>query len=423
MDLPLFRNEVAQRNAQEWLGPVRLASPVSQQIWTIAALAIAAAIVVWLIFGTYTRREHVSGLLVPQAGLIDVTASSIGVISRVLVAEGDRVSADDPLVALSGEHASETLGDTGTNISAQLRDQKAELESDIANTSKLASQQGDDFRAQLGKLENALVQLDAQIALQQKETAIEQAVLDKMSPLLDKGYVPFIQVQQQQTALLSSQSQAKTLQQQHLSMEQQAVSLRDQLEQLPFATSVKLDDLKRQSAQIEQTLAQNEAGRASVLRAPKDGTVSSLLVKPGQAVVAGQSVLSIVPAGSPLQAQLLVPSKAAGFVHRGTKIVLHYQPFPYQKFGLQQGVVREVSTSALSPSEVAALLGGQTQVTEPQYRVLVDLAAQSIEVYGNEESLRPGMAVEGDLLIDRRRIVEWVFEPLYAAGRRLLTPQ
>jgi membrane fusion protein len=416
--MSLFRSEVTEQNSHDWLGSVQVATPVSQRMWTIAALTIAAAIVGWLIFGSYTRREHVSGLLVPQAGLIAVTSSSVGIVRSVLVAEGERVNADEPLITLSGEHTSETLGDTGTNISVQLRSQQSELQTDIADTQKLAIQQGADVRNQLRKLNGQLRKIEDQIDIQEQQVQMEQGLLDKITPLLAKGYILLFQVQQERSNLLSAETQAKALQQQHFSIEQQVVSLHDQLDQLPLATAVKLDDLRRQSAQIEQTLEQNEAGRASVVRAPKEGIVSSLLVRPGQAIGMGQSMLAIVPVDSPLEAQLLVPSKSVGFVHPGTQVIMHYQPFPYQKFGLQPGIVRKVSNSALSPSEVATLLGAQPQVTEPQYRVLVNLAAQHIEVYGHDELLKPGMAVDGDLLLDRRHIVEWIFEPLYAAGRR-----
>lgn len=419
MDTALFRHEVTDQASSDWLGPVRLATPVSLRIWTFAALGMATAVLAWLALGSYTRREKVTGQLIPQAGLIDLAANAAGTVSRVMVSEGGRVREGDPLVALSGEHVSESLGGAESSVSQQLRGQLAQLDHDIADTGRLAAQQGDDLRAQITKLDGQLHQIDTQVGIQLKQVASLQQVLDKVAPLLHKGYIPLLEVEQQKMSLLSAQSQAESLRQQHFAVEQQAVSLRDQLDQLPTSTAVKLGDLRRQRAQIAQTLAQNEAGRASVLRAPRDGMVSSLLVRPGQAVIIGQAMLAIVPADSPMQAQLLVPSRAAGFVHPGMEVVLHYQPFPYQKFGLQRGVVRKVSESALSPSEVSLLLGGQPPVNEPQYRILVDLPAQDVQVYGRAERLRPGMAVEGDLLLDRRRIYEWIFEPLYAAGRQL----
>jgi membrane fusion protein len=148
--------------------------------------------------------------------------------------------------------------------------------------------------------------------------------------------------------------------------------------------------------------------------------ISSLLLKPGQMVTAGQSLLSLLPAGSVLQAQLLVPSRAVGFIEPGSRVVLRYQAFPYQKFGQHFGHVAEVSRSALSPAEVTALTGSEPQQNqEPLYRVQVTLDSQAVWAYGKAEGLRPGMALDADVLMERRRLIEWVFEPLYGLAHHL----
>jgi len=106
----LFRREVVEAKQNSFLGSVRLATPITHQLWATVALAVTGAILAWLFFGHYTRREHVSGSLVPQAGLINVTARSAGVISRVVGSVGAEVRAGDPLVYISGERSSAKNG-------------------------------------------------------------------------------------------------------------------------------------------------------------------------------------------------------------------------------------------------------------------------------------------------------------------------
>jgi len=154
-----------------------------------------------------------------------------------------------------------------------------------------------------------------------------------------------------------------------------------------------------------------------VIRAPSDGIIANELLQPGQTVAAGQPMVSILPAGSVLEAQLLVPSRGVGFIEPGNQVVLRYQAFPYQKFGQKYGRIVQISRSALSATEVAELAGQQTQ--EPLYRVMVTLDQQQVMVYGKPEALRPGMAIEADILMERRRLIEWVFEPLYGIGHHL----
>jgi membrane fusion protein len=122
-------------------------------------------------------------------------------------------------------------------------------------------------------------------------------------------------------------------------------------------------------------------------------------------------LLSILPKGATLEAQLLVPSSAIGFIQAGNRVVLRYRAYPFQKFGVWYGHVMQVSRSALTSAEGTSLLGHE--VATPLYRVLVTLDQQAIHTSAGIEALRPGMELDADILLERRSLWQWVFEPLY----------
>ena len=413
----LFRDEVINAKRGEWLGTIRLATPLSHRLLTVFALVLGMALMAFLVVGEYTRRERASGILVPAAGLIELTTSGAGTVTQALVEQGAVVHAGDSLVVISSERASQALGDTAAAISEQLKLQRARIEADIADQFKLEQEQMSAISSHVVTLRAQLAQLDGQLAIQRQQAHNAHAMLEKIEPLLVKGYISALQAQQQESAALEAEAQVKALTRQRLDTEQQLGSQLDQLKQLPLTASGQRHELERKRADIDQSVAQNEAQRALVLRAPQDGIVSSVSVKPGQAVAPGQSVLALVPKDSALQAQLLVPSRAIGFVQSGNAVVLRYQAFPYQKFGLHSGHVKAVSHNALTPVQVSNLLG--QQIPEAMYRVDVELDAQSINAYGRQEALKPGMALEADILLDHRRLIEWVLEPLYGMGRQM----
>lgn len=417
MDTELFRSEAISHRTQAPLGSIRIATPVPLRLWTVASIVTGFTIIIWLFVGHYTRREHVAGILVPKAGLIDITARTAGVIERIEVFEGQSIKAGDVLVTLSSERVTESYGDTGAVVSDELKNQHTKLLEDIADSSRLADEQAQGIRTQIQMLQGQVATLDEQIALKKRQLGSDEKLLDKIRPLGTNGYVSEYQIQQQQSQVYDTNAQISSLSRQRLEVLQQWNSLRNQLDLLPLTTRAKQNDLRRQLAQNQQQLAQNEADRSLVLRSPQDGTVSALIVKRGQAVKLGQAILALVPQGSPLQAQLLVPSRAAGFIQPGHSVALRYQAFPYQKFGVQIGTVSQVSHSALTPSEITDLLGQQPP-QEPLYRVQVVLPLQSITTYEHNEPLKPGMAVDADMLMDRRRLIEWIFEPLYGLRRR-----
>ena len=121
----------------------------------------------------------------------------------------------------------------------------------------------------------------------------------------------------------------------------------------------------------------------------------------------------MLPGDGALEAELLVPSRAVGFVDPGDQVMLRYRAYPYQKFGHHRGRVARVSRSALTVAELAARQGVADD-GESYYRIVVQLERQSVLAYGRDERLQPGMVVDAEILGERRSLIEWVFEPLYS---------
>lgn len=417
MSQGLFRQEVIDAKRADWLGSIIVAAPLSRWWLTALALMTAMIILLFLFLGHYTRRETVAGQLVPSAGLLNVAAPSPGTVTRLLVRDGQTVKAGDVLLDISSEQDSVSLGDTHALVGQQLATQRARLQDDLANQTQSSRQQGEALQDKAALLRAQLAQVGGQLDLQRQQVDGNRQMLERIEPLVAKGFVSAVQMQQQRAALLEAQTQYRSLVRQQLDARQQLGAVQQQLAQLPLDETARRNDTERQLAGVAQSIAQNEMQRAVVLRAPRDGVVSAVLLKEGQMVGAGQSLLSILPAGSALQAQLLVPSRAIGFIEPGSRVVMRYQAFAYQKFGQQYGRVADISRSALTPGEVGALVGQQAQ--EPLYRVKVDLDSQQVLAYGRPELVRPGMALDADILMERRRLIEWVFEPLYGMAHRL----
>jgi membrane fusion protein len=258
------------------------------------------------------------------------------------------------------------------------------------------------------------------LSTQREVTTIAESRLEKLKPGVKDGTFSQIEFEKYQAEVLNGRAQLNILARQRLDIEQQLRTLQDQLQQLPLTNEAQRNELRFRLSGINQSLAQNEAQRAVVLRAPRDGVITNLIVQNGHGVTAGQRLLSILPEGSLLQAELWLPSRAVGFLEVGNRVVLRYPAFPYQKFGQKWGRVLEVSRSATDASELTSLLG--RTVSEPLYRVLVALDQQTVSAYGRLEPLKPGMTVDADILLDRRRLIEWVLEPLYGVSRSFQGP-
>lgn len=212
----MFRQEVMEARRGEWLGSIIIAAPLSRWLLTALAVALAATIVLFLVFGHYTRRETVSGQLVPSAGLLNVVAPSAGTIAKLHVHDGQQVKAGDVLVELSNDQDSAALGDTHALVGQQLDAQRNRLQADLTDQQQLARQQADALRGKIVLLQAQLAQIAGQLAIEQKQVADNQDLLGRLVPLGAKGYVSEMQIQQQRGVVLDAQSQYKTLARQQL---------------------------------------------------------------------------------------------------------------------------------------------------------------------------------------------------------------
>lgn len=399
-----------------WLGGISLAQPPS--LWVLTSLAVFAAmgIGLFLMLGTYTRRSTVVGQLVPTQGMATVLAPATGVIGQLDVAEGDKVKTGQRLGIVIVPRATPVGGDTQAALEQHLAQRREGLVSAQDAQQQQLQAQANGLRAQLSAARSELAQIETEVATRQRQAHIANETLDRLRQLQTEQYVSALQVKQQESAALDFTGQTQALQQQAAEARRSIAQLEQALRELPGQQQAVSATFQRDMAQLETERVQTEAQGALAVSAPVDGVVATQLVKPGQAVQAGQPLMSLLPGDGKLEAELLVPSRAIGFIEPGDKVLLRYQAYPYQKFGHHLGTVARISRSALNSGELGALIGNAQQ-GEPFYRVTVALAQQSVTAYGKPEPLKPGMLLDADVLGEKRRLIEWVFEPMYSLDR------
>lgn len=413
MTQPLFRPEVLEAKRGSWLGGISLAQPLRLWVLTLAAVVAAITIILFVTMGTYTRRSTVTGQLVPSQGLAIVLAPATGVIARLDAQEGSRVAAGSVLAVVGVPRATLAAGDTQMALEGHMRQRQAGLLSAQEAQQAQLQAQTQGAIAQLAAAQRELRQIESEVATREDQIRIADETLERLRRLEDGQYVSVLQIKQQEAAVLEYTGQMQALQRQAIGTRRLIAQFQQAERELPAQGQASEAGFQREMAQLEQERVQMQASGALVVKAPVEGVVATQVVKPGQAVQAGQPLMTLLPGDGRLEAELLVPSRAIGFIEPGDRVLLRYQAFPYQKFGHQEGRVSAISRSALSTGEVEALIGN-ARPGEPPYRITVSLKKQAITAYGKQEALKPGMLVDADVLGERRTIIEWISEPLYS---------
>lgn len=416
MNHDLFRKESLDANKTKVLGPVALYCPPFR--WLIVAMvcALTIALVGFCSLGSYTKRETAKGVLTPETGIMTITAMTAGTVTALPVREGRGIKKGERIATVSSEISTARYGQTREAIARQLEIQSQGVTQQLTNLEQRNVEALKSLQERSSLLAQQTTELDTIYRQRQRQIALSQKQVDKMTAMRAEGYASNTQVEQQESELLDAKVRLQDVARQRIEIRQQHAQTRQQLREQPLTYFQQKNDLQQKLSDITQSMMENESRRSVDLRAPEQGTVSAVLVKPGQIVSAGQTIAMLLPDNAHLQARILLSSRAIGFIQTGQRVVLRYESFPWQKFGQHSGAVSEISTSPLSPQEVASLTGN-TQIQEPLYQVKVTLDSQSVQAYGKQFALRPGSALDADFIVDKRRIYEWVLEPLNALGK------
>ena len=407
----LFRREVIDKHSQKHLGDVFLSAPLSFWAITILVAVIMAGLVCVAIFGEYSRKERVTGTLTPSDGLVRILPSQPGNFEDVYVETGDVVDAGTPLLKIKDDTVLTGGRQLSDALLSQMKDERESLRNRLVEIPI-------EYRLSQDRLETRKYDLEAeaerfveQIEVQTRTVILEENIFRKFETLLKEEAASSIEVSSSENRYLSAKQNLISLKNSREKILADGKDLEAQLAMLPVEQAQAERDVKNRLSNLEQDILRTDAGGSSILRAPIDGSIATVTARKGQKASPQRTAMAILPKGGRLQAELLVPTRAIGFVKTGQPVRLLYDAFPYQKFGFYDGTITEVSKTVVSGNDLEIV----RQLPEPVFLVTVDLDEQSIEALGQDVPLQAGMSLSADLILEGRKIWEWAFEPLLRA--------
>jgi len=414
--MTLFRSELEDARANAWLGRVVLIRPLSFSFLAALAMIFTIALAAFFWFGEYTRKARVTGVLAPAQGVVKILAQQPGVVEAVHAREGAVVERDAPLVILGDPRTTNEREDVGAVVAARLRERQRALEAQRVHA--LAAMRSEQMALALKKagLERELRQLDAELATHAQREAIAEQGAARARRLEGIGFLSPAAADRERDAALDQRSRMQGTQRSRTALVSELAAIAFEMTTARARANAQIAALDAQKAATAQERVERDAQFRTAIIAPGPGLIATVLVEPGQMVIAGTPLATVIPSDAELEAHLFSPSRSIGFVREGQEVLLRYLAYPYQKFGQQRAAVVAISRNPMLPGELGFTPLDGTR--EPLYRIKAALESQAIRAYGRLEPLQPGMQVEADILLDRRRLIEWIFEPLLSlAGR------
>jgi membrane fusion protein len=419
---PLFRQEVLDARSAQYLGNIRIGRNPRHATVAVVAVVLAGALIAFAIWGQVTRKARVPGLLVSALGTLQLTAAVSGIVNVQRAKEGDFVHAGQVLFVLGTDRAG-AKGDTAELVANSLLQRRQTLEAERGLRELQARQRQVALNDRLRALEFEATQARTEAQFAERRVQLAAKSVERYQELAVKGFVSEVQAQTRQEELIDLQNRAQSAQRTIATFEREQGTIRAELIASATQLRTELTQVDRSLAALSQDSTENDARRVLIVAAPQSGTLTALHTPLGSAVQVGQSLATLVPQAkssdaAALQAELYAPSRTAGFVQPGQEVWLRYSAFPYQKFGMARATVSSVSRTPVNPQELppgqAQALMLAAQANEPLYRIKVALESQRVQAFGQEQTLKPGMTLDADVVQERRAVWEWMLEPVLA---------
>jgi len=395
-------------------------NPLGRSILWIACGALIFA-VLWTIFAKVDIVVSANGKVVPDGEIKILKSLESGVVSKILVKEGDRVKKGDHLILIDPSVSTVNLStkqeslalleysikrldalSSGKSLDANIsadelslyNTQKSNYEESINvyNLKMQALQMGINStnleverlsgilkidearlnnlnkvkdiiaRKDLYELKSKVIELNSNLKISKEKLAEQRANLDELAKELEA---------------FKSQSISKWLDEM-LAKQKEASSLKAEINAILFQT------------------------RQQIISSPVDGFVGKLLVNTqGTAITNQENLISVVPSDKPLIIKANVLNKDIGYLENNQSVAIKVQTFDFQKYGKLEGKLIHIANDAINDEKLGEIY--EVKIRPDSTFLIVDRIKKEIE---------PGMSVTAEVKVGKRRVIELFIYPV-----------
>ena len=349
-------------------------------------------LIVWAYFAQIDQVTRATGTIIASARTQDIQAVEGGVLTEILVKEGEDVTKGQLIVTLEEERAQAAVANSGSKIAA-LKAKLARLEAEIFER-PLVFPEGiknySEYIKNQTQLYNRRKQaIDQDVSSLQKMMVLAQQELSMNEPLLSYGDV--------------SQADVIKLRRQVAEIQAQITNKRNK-----YFEEAQLEMTKAQeelNTELEQLRDHSQVLEEKKLFAPTDGTVKNILVTTiGGVVKPGEIIMEILPTSSDLIVEAKVSPVDIAYVKEQQVASVKLDAYDYSIFGAMTGNVVYISPDTLMEQTPKG--------EEPYYRIQIKITGAEFSGRRDEIVIKPGMTASVDIKSRQRSVLSYLTKPL-----------
>jgi len=398
----------------------------------IFALFVIAAIL-WMNWAKIDVVIRGAGKVSPASQVQNIQSLEGGIISEILVIEGQRVQTGQSLIKISDIAFSSSFEENrllylellarSSRLSAEAFGRAFKPEPEVSEDAPhLVKSERSLFDSNQAQLKETLSGLEEKIS-QQKSALLEaqskQRQLKKSldlvtkeikikQPLKERGIiseVEFLQLQQRE-AEFDGEIEAARLSVPRIKSTIEEARFNKQKEKLNFQNNAKkeLNEVNAEISRIKETQnALRDRVKRTTLRSPVNGIVQRLYFNTiGGVISPGNNILDIVPQEDSLLVELKIKPADIAYVNVGQFARLKFSAYDFAIHGSLQGIVTFVSADTVTNDEGESFFVVRVKPNKPF------LGAKSGEL-----PIKIGMTAEADIITDKKTILSYLTEPVH----------
>lgn len=164
--------------------------------------------------------------------------------------------------------------------------------------------------------------------------------------------------------------------------------------------------LSNQIHQLEREKIEFNRAKKAYIKAPITGTISSVMGYVGQRMSTEKPLVSILPEHPTYVAELYVPASRAGLLKVNDELSLHYDAYPYQRFGAAKATVISLSQSILTDKDEDKPI----EINQPYYKARARLKTPFVEHAA--QAVQQGMTFTAIATGMSRKVWQWLLVPV-----------
>jgi adhesin transport system membrane fusion protein len=403
--------------------------------------AIAVAVVILVIWASFAEVDIVTrgqGKVIPSRQVQILGSQDGGVITEILVREGDLVQKGDLLLKLEQTRSQSSLGENMAERSglivraARLRamvDGKPfePTEAMRANTPDIVFQEQQLYDNRLAELEvqkgiarqqlkqrrEELRELGVRRAQLGRELELAAEELSRTTPMIKSGAVSPVEVLRLEREVNKAEGELKQTRAQLSRVSASISEAEGKLAgvELEFKNGVReqlADTVNRINALTEAGAGLSDRVRQTSLLSPVTGTIKQLFYNTlGGIVLPGRDIVELIPADDSLLVEVRVRPQDIAFMAPGQKANVKVTAYDFVVYGGLEGKVEQIGADTVLDEEGNAF-----------YEVAVRTATVA---FGENKPIIPGMTVEVDILTGKKTVMAYLMKPVLRAQQRSLS--